>query len=62
MWLAIFMHAAGVEIYLNLTPREYNRLREISYQKQLEAGFRKPGRAGLTVDRLGDADLWEPKQ
>ena len=38
---------------------EAQRLRKISYQRQLEAGMKKPGRAGLTSDRLGDADLWE---
>ena len=59
-WLALFMHAVGVEIYLQLTPRESERLRVLSYQRQLEAGFSHAGSAGLTVDRLGDADAWQP--
>lgn len=45
---------------LRLTPVEAERLRKISYQKQLEAGMRHPGRAGLTSDRLGDAEKWYP--
>lgn len=58
MWLAIFLHAAGVEIYLNLTPREARRLRRASYERQLEAGFKNPGSSGLVVERFGDADEW----
>ena len=26
----------------------------------MEAGFRHPGSAGLTSDRWGDADVWQP--
>ncbi|KAJ5337194.1 uncharacterized protein N7506_005216 [Penicillium brevicompactum] len=58
VWLALALHAIGVEIYLHLTPAEFERLRKISYRKQLEAGFKAPGRAGLTADRLGDSELW----
>lgn len=46
---------------LHLTPAEANRLRNISYQRQLEAGMKNPGRAGLTADRIGDSAPWEPK-
>jgi hypothetical protein len=77
LWLAVVIHAIGVEVYvsntnfrtfeyrtniwqLHLTPREANRLRQVSYQRQLEAGMRNPGSAGLTSDRLGDADKWIP--
>lgn len=59
-WIALLIHAIGVEIYLNLTPAENERLRIVSYERQLEAGFKTPGRAGLTVDRLGDALTWQP--
>ncbi|KAL8917791.1 MAG: hypothetical protein Q9172_005680 [Xanthocarpia lactea] len=59
-WLALALHAIGVEIYLHLTPKEGNRLRTVSYQRQLEAGFRHPGSAGITSDRWGDADVWQP--
>ena len=59
-WLALFIHAVGVEIYLRLTPRESERLRIVSYQRQLEAGFSHPGSSGLTVDRWGDAEPWQP--
>jgi uncharacterized membrane protein len=34
------------------------RLRRISYQRQVEAGMRNPGNAGLTVQRCGDAEPW----
>lgn len=56
LWLALLLHAVGVEIYLHLTPKEASRLRQVSYQWQLEAGMRHPGSAGLTSDRFGDAN------
>jgi uncharacterized membrane protein len=61
-WLALFMHLVGVEIYLGLTPAEGERLRRVSYEKQLEAGLKNPGSAGLTTDRWGDAEKWDPKR
>ncbi|EUC28061.1 hypothetical protein COCCADRAFT_41358 [Bipolaris zeicola 26-R-13] len=60
LWLSLELHAIGVEVYLHLTPREAQRLRQVSYQKQLESGMRNPGSAGLTADRLGDAHRWSP--
>ena len=50
-----------MELYLLLTPREGERLRNVSYQRQLEAGFSHPGSAGLTADRWGDSEPWEPE-
>jgi hypothetical protein len=47
---------------LRLTPRETQRLRQVSYEKQLEAGMKNPGYAGLTAERIGDADPWIPKK
>ncbi|KAL1615749.1 hypothetical protein SLS56_011704 [Neofusicoccum ribis] len=58
MWLALALHAIGVE--LQLTPREAERLRLVSYKRQLEAGMRNPGSAGITVEKLGDARPWVP--
>ncbi|KAE8318237.1 hypothetical protein BDV41DRAFT_572233 [Aspergillus transmontanensis] len=60
-WLALFLHAIGVEIYLQMTPKESHRLRKISYTRQLEAGYKHPGRAGLTVDKFGDSEPWVPE-
>ncbi|KAL8651235.1 MAG: hypothetical protein Q9226_004791 [Calogaya cf. arnoldii] len=62
LWMALFLHATGVEIYLGLTPREKNRLRQVSYERQLERGFNHPGSAGLTNDRWGDAEAWQPRK
>lgn len=59
LWLSIFLHTVGVEIYLALTPRESQRLREVSYQRQLEKGLKYPGSAGLTVQKFGDANEWQ---
>lgn len=59
-WLAFFLHVVGVEVYLALTPAEGERLRQVSYERQLERGFSHPGSAGLTADRLGDAEKWIP--
>jgi uncharacterized membrane protein len=61
LWLAIFIHLVGVELYLGLTPAEGERLRNVSYERQLEAGFENPGSAGLTSDTWGDAVKWQPK-
>jgi Predicted membrane protein (DUF2306) len=60
MWLAIFLHLVGVETYLALTPRESNRLRQVSYERQMEKGLKHAGSAGLTADRWGDAEGWKP--
>ncbi|KAK3311563.1 uncharacterized protein B0T15DRAFT_427897 [Chaetomium strumarium] len=60
IWLAFVLHAVGIEVYLRLTPFEHDRLRNVSYQRQIEAGMRNPGMAGLTADRLGDAVPWKP--
>ncbi|KAI8932762.1 hypothetical protein NX059_010252 [Plenodomus lindquistii] len=61
LWLSVAIHAIGVEVYLHLTPKEAQRLRQVSYQRQLEAGLKNPGSAGLTADRLGDAEKWVPE-
>ncbi|KAK1996604.1 hypothetical protein LX36DRAFT_658448 [Colletotrichum falcatum] len=61
LWLALALHAIGIEIYLRLTPAEAERLRNVSYKRQLEAGMSPAGRAGLTADRLGDSAKWQPK-
>ncbi|KUM61982.1 hypothetical protein ACN42_g5096 [Penicillium freii] len=61
MWLALVMHAVGVELYLQLTPKEAERLRNVSYKRQLAAGMKNPGSAGLVPEKLGDMDLWEPE-
>ena len=60
--MAWMLHAAGVEIYLKLTTRETERLRVVSYHKQLEAGFKNPGSAGLVPERIGDMEPWVPPQ
>ncbi|CAG8978230.1 hypothetical protein HYALB_00010721 [Hymenoscyphus albidus] len=60
IWYAIAIHMIGVEIHLRLTPAEEQRLRTVSYERQLETGYRNLGSAGLTVDRWGDALAWKP--
>ena len=59
VWISLFLHGIGVEIYLALTPRESQRLREVAYEKQLEAGMDNPGSAGLVIEKFGDADKWK---
>ncbi|KAL0070587.1 hypothetical protein AAF712_002426 [Marasmius tenuissimus] len=54
LWIAMFLHAIGVEIYIHLTPGETARLRKVSYQRQLERGVTRPGSMGTVGDRLGD--------
>ena len=57
--LAFILHAIGIELYLHFTPAESQRLRQVSFERQQERGFSRPGSAGLTSDRLGDAE-WVP--
>ncbi|KAF6808531.1 hypothetical protein CSOJ01_07480 [Colletotrichum sojae] len=60
LWFSLALHGIGVELYLRLTPAEAERLRNVSYKRQLEAGMKCPGRAGITADRIGDSDKWQP--
>ena len=59
--MALAIHAIAVEIYLHLTPAEKERLRNVSYERQLERGLVPVGSAGLTVDRFGDCEEWKPR-
>jgi hypothetical protein len=45
---------------LRLTPAESGRLRQVSYERQLERGSTRPGYAGLTAERFGDANPYRP--
>lgn len=47
-------------LQLRLTPKETDRLRQVSYERQLERGMPRPGYAGLTVERFGDAEPFKP--
>lgn len=57
--ISLWLHAIIIEVYLALTSAESERLREVSYQRQLERGFKNPGSAGLTGN-LGDAPEYVP--
>ncbi|KAF2217045.1 hypothetical protein CERZMDRAFT_32106 [Cercospora zeae-maydis SCOH1-5] len=61
MWLTFALHLLGVELYLRLTKAETERLRQVSYERQLERGLRHPGSAGLTSDKFGDEEEWRPR-
>ncbi|KAK3643229.1 hypothetical protein LTR56_010377 [Elasticomyces elasticus] len=54
-WLALILHTIAIELYLRLTPVESDRLRRVSYERQLERGFKRPGYSGLVAERFGDA-------
>ncbi|KAF7983472.1 hypothetical protein HWV62_21768 [Athelia sp. TMB] len=60
LWLALFLHGVGVEVYIMLTPREHERLRRVSYERQLARGYAHPGSAGLVPEMVGDMDGWAP--
>lgn len=45
----MIIYARANKSQLHLTPRESERLRQVSYQRQLEAGFKNPGHAGLVA-------------
>ncbi|EER25856.1 hypothetical protein D8B26_008174 [Coccidioides posadasii str. Silveira] len=57
-WISFFLHLIGVEIYLRLTPREAERLRDVSFERQLAAGYENPGSSGLVIENWGDAKQW----
>lgn len=61
LWLAIFLNFLGTELYLTLTPAQSNRLRVVSCEKQMARGMKRPGSAGLVVERWGHADEWVPR-
>ncbi|KAH8698995.1 hypothetical protein BGW36DRAFT_340345 [Talaromyces proteolyticus] len=60
LWLALILHMIGVEIYLAMTPIESERLRKVSYERQLAAGYENPGNCGTTVSKWGDVGPREP--
>lgn len=43
-----------------MTPAESERLRQVSYHKQLAAGTGKPGHGDLVVNRFRDDAKWSP--
>ncbi|KAF4344192.1 hypothetical protein FBEOM_1870 [Fusarium beomiforme] len=57
-WLALLIHIIAADLYLRLTSSESERLRNVSCKWQLNAGMKQPGNAGLTAQRLGDAEPW----
>ncbi|CAD0055906.1 unnamed protein product [Aureobasidium pullulans] len=46
-WLALLLHTIAIEVY-------------VSYERQLERGFSRPGYAGLVPERFGDAAPFQP--
>lgn len=47
---------------LRLTPAETARLRQVSYERQLARGFKRPGYTGTGPERFGDAGPYKPEQ
>ena len=58
--VALLLHSWGVECYLALTTAARDRLKQVSYEKQLARGWRKPGDMGLTPNNWGDLPAWLP--
>lgn len=61
-WLAFWLHAIIIEVYLRLTPAESDRLKQVSYERQLAKGYKNPGAAGLSSQRFGDANPFHPEE
>jgi len=61
LWVALFLPIVGVEIYLRLARRESQRLRMVSYERQLAVGYKTPGGAGFVVEKFGDTEPWMPR-
>lgn len=60
-WLALAIHAVGVEVYLAATAAEALRLRQVSYERQIKRGFRNPGSSGFFIGKFGDPEPFTPK-
>lgn len=59
-FVALLLHAFVVEVYLHLTPAEGDRLKRISYERQLERGWKVPGDASwLTKETWGDCEPFD---
>jgi hypothetical protein len=50
-------------LQLHLTPKESERLRQVSYERQVEAGFKNAGHAGLVARHsdVGASDFSDVK-
>lgn len=60
-WLAFVIHAVAVEVYLAATSAEAHRLRQVSYERQLQRGFKNPGSSGFFIGKFGDTDPFIPR-
>ena len=54
--------ADALLLQLHLTPNETARLRQVSYERQLARGFKRPGYTGTGAARFGDAGPYKPVQ
>ena len=58
----LVLHLIGIELYLALTTAERDRLKQVSYEKQVARGMRRPGDSSyLTANVWGDLPAWEPQ-
>ncbi|RPA84939.1 hypothetical protein BJ508DRAFT_20308 [Ascobolus immersus RN42] len=62
LWIAMVLHAVGAEVYIRLTAGESERLRVVSWERQMERGWKNAGSVGSTGDRWGDAPKWVPER
>lgn len=53
-WLATALHVVGTEVYLKLTPKEGERLRRISYERQVSCSCLLPYCYLTCVQRTGE--------
>lgn len=51
----------SINVYLQIhfTPGESDRLRQVSYERQLQRGFSRPGSAGVCGDIISERK-WQP--
>lgn len=55
-WLALALHCIVAELYLSSTPAEAERLRRVSFQRQLELMQERPNH----VHHAGEMTCWNP--
>ncbi|KAH8891234.1 hypothetical protein GQ53DRAFT_781977 [Thozetella sp. PMI_491] len=58
-WLGLAVNAIAVEVYLQLTPAETERLRKISHQRQLRATLSNSNSFGLEFESRSGVSKWQ---
>lgn len=62
LWISLTIHAAGVEIYFRLTPKQSERLRKVSRERWIEAGLESDEKSSTGTSSSTDVTSSMEKQ